>query len=254
MPLLPLAGKAKKNNFRSIIQLLLIAVSVYFCTRLLHDEKFQQVFQPNSVALPSSPLLQSLQSKSGSKSDPVLLATEELYATLNPRSLWRYKKQFESYSLAKPYPHAVFDDFFPMGVIKALQYEIPDPNFENAFIGANKKCMRGSTACLNDTIQWGKSAFRDEQKFGVFTRTMFQYLRSAEFVSFLEKLTGIDNLIPDLKYTGSGCYSKTMCLCLANVCNLQEFIKLFAVVFSIYMRMQIFIRKFCTGESIYFYS
>jgi hypothetical protein len=49
-----------------------------------------------------------------------------------------------------------------------------------------------------------KLASRDELQFGFYTRTFIHILNSKPFLNFLEKLTGIDNLIPDPSLEGGG--------------------------------------------------
>jgi hypothetical protein len=49
-----------------------------------------------------------------------------------------------------------------------------------------------------------KSAVLDESVMGPYTRLVFGLLKSSMFVEFLERLSGIENIIPDPHYRGSG--------------------------------------------------
>jgi hypothetical protein len=129
------------------------------------------------------------------------LAINELLSSMKS-SMYNYhlSRHASAYASRKPFPHAVVDDFFPEAVIKALQTEIPD----NPGIERNTRCIKGSSTCIEDDIQKGKSGFRDEESFGPVTKAMFMYLRSSMFVEFLEKLTNVTEIVPDAHYEGSG--------------------------------------------------
>ena len=49
-----------------------------------------------------------------------------------------------------------------------------------------------------------KSAVVDESVMGPYTRLVFGFLKTSLFVEFLERLSGIDDIIPDPHYRGSG--------------------------------------------------
>ena len=98
-----------------------------------------------------------------------------------------------------PFPYAVLDGLFPMDVIEAVEGEIPDaPKLKP------DGCVENSQRCFYDHDQNLKNAFNDELYFGPATLAVFRVLKSEVFTNFLEKLTGIDNLIPDPAYLGSG--------------------------------------------------
>lgn len=94
------------------------------------------------------------------------------------------------YADAVPFPHAVFDGFLPEEVLNAVLGEFPGP----------------------DQIAWErfdhvssrKLASSDERSMGPVTRRLFHELNSSPFVAFLEKLTGIEGLIPDPHLVGGG--------------------------------------------------
>jgi hypothetical protein len=104
-----------------------------------------------------------------------------------------YKSKF-------PFPHTYYDGLFPMDVLEAVEKEIPDA----PKVKAGGGCVEGSQKCYNTKLQKHKNAFDDERFFGPATLSLFTTLKSAKFTKFLEQLTGIENLVPDPEYRGSG--------------------------------------------------
>jgi hypothetical protein len=96
----------------------------------------------------------------------------------------------ESFSAARPFPHVVFDDFLPERVLDLVLEEFPDPGDVpwTEFKQATSK----------------KLASDGDALFGAFTRHLFAQFNSAPFLLFLERLTGIDGLIPDPYFFGGG--------------------------------------------------
>jgi Rps23 Pro-64 3,4-dihydroxylase Tpa1-like proline 4-hydroxylase len=98
----------------------------------------------------------------------------------------------QDYANAKPYPHIVIDDFFNAELLDELLSEFPDldkikaTSFENAY---EKKL-----------------ASQGEYIFGEKMRGFMHVLNSEPFLEFLERLTGIKNLIPDPHFIGGGCH------------------------------------------------
>lgn len=96
----------------------------------------------------------------------------------------------DSYAKADPFPHIVIDDFLPTDIAEAVFHEFPRPG----------------------DIDWHnykreteiKLVCAEEQLFGTVTRRLFHQFNSAPFLRFLEKLTGINNLIPDPALRGGG--------------------------------------------------
>ena len=102
-----------------------------------------------------------------------------------------------SYSRAAPFPHAVIDDLFPAGVIQAIASEVPEQMLPSG-------CVPGAAACYRKaSVHFRKSELHHESM-GPSTRRLFVTLRSAPFVRFLETLSGVEGLIPDPGYEGSG--------------------------------------------------
>ena len=96
----------------------------------------------------------------------------------------------EAYASASPYPHAVMDDFLPEGVLEAVLAEFPDP--------------RGADWFAFDSATERKLATKDDSAMGPATRHVLAQLNSAPFIDFLERLTGIDGLVPDPHFVGGG--------------------------------------------------
>jgi Rps23 Pro-64 3,4-dihydroxylase Tpa1-like proline 4-hydroxylase len=94
------------------------------------------------------------------------------------------------YATAEPFPHIVIDDFLPEDICEGILQEFPAP----------------------DQIPWRrfekhyarKLATRGEAQFGESTRATLRQLNSATCLRFLETLTGISGLIPDLDFEGGG--------------------------------------------------
>jgi hypothetical protein len=115
-------------------------------------------------------------------SDPPLFAAAryaELAARLAP-----------SYATAAPFPHAVIDDFLPAEAAERVLAEFPRPGdldwtrFQDA---SGRKLASGRE------LQLPPGA-----------RGLLRELNSALFLDFLERLTGIEGLIPDPSLEGGG--------------------------------------------------
>ncbi|MEK6325047.1 MAG: 2OG-Fe(II) oxygenase [Acidobacteriota bacterium] len=111
--------------------------------------------------------------------------------TLDPERLDELAAQYSAgYSEAKPFPHVVIEDFLPEETLNEVLREFPSP----------------------DDVDWGrfnnptekKLALSNETRIGSATRLLLYELNSSTFVNFLEKLTGIDGLIPDPHFWGGG--------------------------------------------------
>jgi len=98
--------------------------------------------------------------------------------------------QFERYDNAKPFRHLVLDDFFEPDYAESLLDEFPAFDVgkamnENGQIGAK---------CVHDNLQ----------KLGKPYRELDEHIQSPEFLGWLQRLTGIDELIYDPDYFGGG--------------------------------------------------
>lgn len=94
------------------------------------------------------------------------------------------------YINAQPFPHIVMDNFLPEYVLDDVLKEFPKPGeikwqeFENK---SEKKLASTSELQMGDA-----------------TRFLLYQLNSSTFISFLEKLTGINGIIPDPHFVGGG--------------------------------------------------
>ena len=114
--------------------------------------------------------------------EPYHLSAESLMALADANST--------RFQTAEPFPHIVFDDFLPEWVLDRVIDEFPDPG------DVPWKEFKQATS--------KKLASEGDAYFGDFTRHLFAELNSATFLEFLERLTGIDALIPDPYFFGGG--------------------------------------------------
>ncbi len=96
-----------------------------------------------------------------------------------------------AYASAQPFPHIVFDNFFPEQVLEDILNEFPSLEKADSAISFN-----------NDNEK--KYASKGEYHFGERTKQFMYYLNSEPFLNFLEVLTGIQDLIPDSHFEGGG--------------------------------------------------
>lgn len=96
----------------------------------------------------------------------------------------------EVYASASPFPHAVLDDLLPPVVLDAVLSEFPDPRQGDWF------AFESSTE--------RKLASKDDSSMGPATRHLLAELNSGAFIDFLERLTGIEGLVPDPGFVGGG--------------------------------------------------
>ena len=100
------------------------------------------------------------------------------------------ENQSTSYQSADPFPHAVFDDLFPPGFLRKVACEFPEKGAGNWHKFDNNREK--------------KLASDGDEKLGPYTRSLIANLNSGTFINFLEKLTGIEGLIPDPGLAGGG--------------------------------------------------
>jgi hypothetical protein len=82
------------------------------------------------------------------------------------------------------------DDFLPEGVLDDVLAEFPDP--------------KGADWFEFDSATERKLATKDDSAMGPSTRRVLAELNSSAFLEFLERLTGIEGLIPDPHFVGGG--------------------------------------------------
>ncbi len=96
----------------------------------------------------------------------------------------------DRYVANDPFPHIVIDDLFPDGVLEDVLREFPQ--------GKDRSWRHF------DNTNERKSGFDYRAPLQRSVRDFLYYLSSAETLEFLEKLTGIDGLIPDPYFGGAG--------------------------------------------------
>jgi hypothetical protein len=96
----------------------------------------------------------------------------------------------DAYVSAEPFPHVVIDDFLPPEALRTVADSFP---------------KRGELDWhVFDNPSQKKLAFEDERHIGTGALWMLYQLNSAGFMRFLERLTGIEGLIPDPYFVGGG--------------------------------------------------
>ena len=97
----------------------------------------------------------------------------------------------QQYSTANPFPHCIIDGLFPESTLNDVLQEYPG--------SGDLDWIRKDA----ETVSL-KLATRDETQLGPKTRAFIHDLNSATFITALERITGIDGLIPDPYLTGGG--------------------------------------------------
>jgi Rps23 Pro-64 3,4-dihydroxylase Tpa1-like proline 4-hydroxylase len=103
----------------------------------------------------------------------------------------RYHDQFVA---ARPFPHVVIDDVLPEAVLDQVVAELPGPEEWHRHDDWNNA----------DRADAVKLSIPNDWDLGPHTRHLLNQCNSAVFVHFLERLTGIDGLLPDPYYFGGG--------------------------------------------------
>ena len=114
-----------------------------------------------------------------------------------------------------PWPHVVIDDLINpqmlnlvVSEIKPLMKELlPTPNEAETISTAAGSIEREAATKVTkfiDDINQKKHSITNPSKLGTNTKALIAELKSVDFVKFLERLTGIRNLIPDPVERGGG--------------------------------------------------
>lgn len=96
----------------------------------------------------------------------------------------------DAYMAARPFPHAVMDDFLREDVLDAVLGEFPKPR-DIDWIRFDDPTQR-------------KLAANDSAEMGPATRRLVAELNGSVFIDFLERLTGIEGLVGDPHLEGGG--------------------------------------------------
>ncbi|HEV7467753.1 MAG TPA: 2OG-Fe(II) oxygenase [Candidatus Dormibacteraeota bacterium] len=97
----------------------------------------------------------------------------------------------EEYPRAEPFPHVVIDDFLPEEVLDHVLAEFPSPD------GIPWRLF-------TDQGHTHKLATDRPTLMGPFTRHLLNEFNASVMVDFLERLTGIEGLVPDPHLAGGG--------------------------------------------------
>src|SRR4051794_3518906 len=102
--------------------------------------------------------------------------------------------QREAYRSARPYPHAVFDDFLGAPIARSLAGAFPRPEHT----GWMRRDYREQAARLGQLQRTGFEGVDPA------IRHLLAELSGMAFLDFLGALTGIEGLIPDPHFRGAG--------------------------------------------------
>jgi Rps23 Pro-64 3,4-dihydroxylase Tpa1-like proline 4-hydroxylase len=102
----------------------------------------------------------------------------------------------EQFISATPYNHVVIDNFLDSLYIRVLYNEIRGYNkmLDNEYIKFN----------ADTTTQTKKIGLSDIKRMGPLGKQFFQIANSPEMITFVEKVTGIKDLLPDPLFYGGG--------------------------------------------------
>jgi len=111
----------------------------------------------------------------------------------DPASLRELGEQwYPTYSSNAPYPHIVIDDFFDSQTLSGVLSEVNAVDRSRRYAKfVDRKTDHNKFAFFPETV-------------GPDTSRLVNFLNSGPFLSYMEKLTGIDNLIADPSYFGGG--------------------------------------------------
>lgn len=102
------------------------------------------------------------------------------------------------YSKASPFPHLVINDFLQEAALQRAMDEFPPPRAFEDWRHADAIDAQGRVA------QKLKLGYSNELRFGATLRALVHELHSGPFLRYLERLTGIEGLLPDPHLSGGG--------------------------------------------------
>jgi len=118
---------------------------------------------------------------------------EKLDKLLPTEKLAGYVEEYKAaYNSQEPYPHVVLDSVFDEDILREVikEFDISAEKWKNYETKYEKKMQMSA-----------------DEHFGVVTRIFLHTLNSHPFLNFLEEITGINGLIPDMSYMGGGLHS-----------------------------------------------
>jgi hypothetical protein len=123
----------------------------------------------------------------------------ELQSFVSPEVLSHIVKNNTQYQHRKPFPYIVIDGLWPLSILSSVELEVPDtPVIENG-------CSKNGAKCFNrGKYEQGENTFENSLLHGPATTALFSYMKSSVFITFLEQLSRIHDLIPDPHFRGSG--------------------------------------------------
>jgi Rps23 Pro-64 3,4-dihydroxylase Tpa1-like proline 4-hydroxylase len=95
----------------------------------------------------------------------------------------------EQYRNADPFPHIVIDDFLEADLLRGVLGDFPSSEGKQFFDRAQERL---------------KFQYQPGEVSSALVRNLFAELNGRAFIGFLQKLTGIDGLIPDPYFEGGG--------------------------------------------------
>lgn len=104
----------------------------------------------------------------------------------------------ELYVAASPFPHIVIRDFLPPDVLAEAVKGFPSPESITDWRRADAKDDAGRIA------QSHKLGYSNLLRLSPIIRSLLNELNSGPFLKYMERLTGIDHLLPDPSLTGGG--------------------------------------------------
>lgn len=104
------------------------------------------------------------------------------------------------YRSAQPFPHVVMDEFVSAAWSRTLSAVFPTPDEDRNWRRLSDSYADG------DTSQAGKMGLPNPAQLSPLIREFLLEMNSAEFLRFLEQLTGILGLLPDPKFKGGGAH------------------------------------------------
>ena len=103
-----------------------------------------------------------------------------------------------AYTAGDPFPHIAIDEFISEDVLDALLEAFPSPSADIQW----RQLL--ATHTDGETVQFNKQGMPHLFKVAPVIRQLIWELNSGTFIRILEKLTGIDKLLPDPSLRGGG--------------------------------------------------